>query len=260
MTEERVGVSGLRVGTFIKTPAPHIVELLGLAKLDFAVIDAEHGPFDRTAIDVMMLASRASGLPLIVRIPDHQPSTIMWALDLGAAGIVVPHVDDVEQARSVVHAAKYLVGSRGYSNGPRAAGYGTRSTTDVIRTGNDTKVICQIESATAVEQVEAIAEVAGVDGLLIGRADLALSCGLTDFGDHRIAEATARSLRAARGAGKGAAIVTGSAAELPVFRQMGATIAIVGSDQSLLRTSVATMVEAVRALDAMQPELIGAQA
>ena len=75
----------MRIGTFIKTPAPHIVEILGLTGLDFGVIDAEHGPFDRTSADLLMMAGRASGLPLLVRVPNADASTFLWALDIGAA-------------------------------------------------------------------------------------------------------------------------------------------------------------------------------
>ena len=78
-----------QVGTFIKTSSPHVVEVLGTTALDFAVLDAEHAPLDRAALDLMMLAGRAAGLPLLVRIPDRQPSTILSVLDIGAAGLLV---------------------------------------------------------------------------------------------------------------------------------------------------------------------------
>ena len=68
---------GLRVGTFVKTPSPQVIEILGLSGLDFSVVDAEHAPFDVSALDMMMLASHASGLPLLTRIP-HRRSAMAF--------------------------------------------------------------------------------------------------------------------------------------------------------------------------------------
>src|SRR6266567_4212348 len=87
------------IGTFIKTDSPHVVEVLGTTALDFGVVDAEHAPFDRAGLDRMMLASRACGLPLLVRVQDYTPTSIQTALDLDAAGILVPHVDSADFAR-----------------------------------------------------------------------------------------------------------------------------------------------------------------
>jgi len=99
-TENPVGTR--QVGTFVKTTSPQIIEVLGGAGLDFAVIDAEHAPFDRGTLDIMTIAARSVGLPLFVRIPDMNASTIQSALDLGVTGLLVPHVDSVEQARLLV--------------------------------------------------------------------------------------------------------------------------------------------------------------
>jgi len=83
---------GLRVGTFVKTPSPQVIEILGLAGLDFAVVDAEHAPFDVTALDMMMLASHASGLPLMTRIP-HRCSELGFAAVDGVDGIFIGPAD-----------------------------------------------------------------------------------------------------------------------------------------------------------------------
>ena len=104
----------MQLGTFVKTLSPHVVEILGLTGLDFAAIDAEHAPFDRAALDLMMLAGRAARLPIHVRIPDIAPATILSVLDIGAAGLVVPHVDSAAQAAEVVSRARYRGGVRGF--------------------------------------------------------------------------------------------------------------------------------------------------
>lgn len=169
-----------QAGTFIKTASPHIVEILGLTGLDFAVIDAEHAPLDRAMLDLMLLAGRAAGLPLLVRIPDRNPATILSALDMGAAGLLMPHVDTVADAQDLVRNARFRNGRRGYSGSPRFAGYGSMGMQQAVQAGDQALIICQIESPQAVENAAGIAAVPGVDGLFVGRADLALAMGLDD--------------------------------------------------------------------------------
>jgi 2-keto-3-deoxy-L-rhamnonate aldolase RhmA len=228
----------MRVGTFVKTPAPHIVEVLGLTGLDFCVLDAEHGPFDRASCDPMMIAGRACGLPIMIRIPDMAAPTVLWALDIGAHGLVVPHVDTAAQAAELVARARFNGGIRGLSNSARFAGYGTSSLVEAMALGDEAKLFCQIESAEAVDNAAAIANTAGVAGLVIGRADLALSIGETRMDAPAVLEGTRLSIAAARAAGKEAIIVS-STAEFPAFAAMGATMVIVSSDQGFLRTSAA---------------------
>lgn len=237
----------MRLGTFIKTPSPHVVEILGLTGLDFGLVDAEHGPFDRGLTDIMMVAGRAANLPLMVRVPNKSPDTFLWALDLGASAIVVPHVDTETQARAVVSAARFRGGERGFSNSPRYGRYGATSVDEAIALGDQAQVFCQIESAGAVGNAAAIAAVDGVQGVVIGRADLALSMGLTRLDHPDVLAATETSIRAARAAGKDAVIVTGGVGELSGFIKMGATVSVIGSDQSFLRVGAQQAVEAVAA-------------
>ncbi|MDX3906036.1 MAG: aldolase/citrate lyase family protein [Pigmentiphaga sp.] len=225
----------VQAGTFIKTVSPHVVEILGTTALDFGVLDAEHAPFDRTSLDLMMLAGRAARLPLYVRIPDFEPATILSTLDLGAAGIVVPHVDTAEQAALIVSRARYQGGVRGFSSSPRAAGYGTMSYQQAQEAGDQSLVLCQIESVEGLANVESIAAVPGVSGLFVGRADLSLSMGEQGSRSPAVLEATARIVRAALDAGKIAAMFVGNAAERDEFAAQGVTWFVIGSDQSLLR-------------------------
>ena len=230
-----------QIGTFIKTSSPQVVEVLGTTALDFAVLDAEHAPLDRAALDLMMLAGRAAGLPLLVRIPDRQPSTILSVLDIGAAGLLVPHVDSAADAEAVVSHAKYRGGQRGFSSSPRFAGYGTLGMKQALTLGDQALVICQIESPQAVACAAQIAAVPGVDGLFIGRADLALAMGLEDPKHPDVAAATDRSIAAALAAGKLAGVFTGSAAERDAYAAKGVNWFIFGSDQSLMRDAAAAV-------------------
>jgi len=224
-----------QVGTFVKTASPHVVEVLGTTALDFAVVDAEHAPLDRAAIDLMMLAGRAAGLPLLVRIPDAAAATVLSVLDMGAAGLLVPHVDTPEIAAQVVRRARFRGGERGYSSSPRWAGYGSLGMKQALAAGDDALVVCQIESPEAVAHAAQIAAVPGVDGLFVGRADLALALGLDDPKHPEVAVATERTLAAARAAGKLAGLFCGSVAERDASAAAGANWFVFASDQAFMR-------------------------
>jgi 2-keto-3-deoxy-L-rhamnonate aldolase RhmA len=225
----------MQVGTFIKTCAPQIIEILGNAGLDFGVLDAEHAPFDRMALDLALLAGRAARLPLYVRVHDQQAATMLNALDLGAAGVLVPHVDTEQQARDVVARTRFVGGERGYSGSPRSAGYGSVRMRDALAAGARSFVMCQIESVNAVAACPQIAAVDGVDGVFIGRADLALSMGLDDPQHPQVLQATDTIIRAGLAAGKCVGMFVSSMAERQRFAAQGVTWFVHGSDQALLR-------------------------
>ncbi len=225
----------LKLGTFVKTASPHVVEVLGTTALDFVCLDAEHAPFDRATLDLMVLAARAVGKPAFIRIAEVNPAVVLSALDIGAAGLLVPHVDSAEQARDVVAMARYKGGVRGFSSSPRFAAYGSLGMQEALRIGDEAQVICQIESEDAVRNAEAIAAVPGVAGLFVGRADLALTMGLDSPRDERVLEATRRVLAAATAAGKLAGMHVSGNAERDQFAALGADWFIVSSDQTLLR-------------------------
>lgn len=227
--------AAIRRGIFLKTAAPQLLEVLEGSGLDFAVIDAEHAAFDRRDIDLMLLAGRATGLPLYVRVPDHAASGIQSALDLGAAGVVVPHVDTPDMAREVVRAARYLGGTRGYSGGPRAAGYGSRPMAETIAAGDRSQVIVQIEHPDAVRAASAILAVDGVAGLLVGRADLSLAMGHTSQGPEVDAAIEAMMATLQVPDGRIVGFVTGSAEEQARWQARGANWFLVGTDHGLLR-------------------------
>lgn len=237
----------MKVGTFIKTPAPHVAEILGLSGLDFAVIDAEHGPFDRLAADMMMIGGKASGLPLFVRVAALDATSILWALDIGSAGLIIPHVDSADDAHVAVALARFQGGTRGFSNSGRFGNYGVRTMPEAIEHGDRAQIFCQIESSAAVVAADAIAAVPGVAGLVIGRADLALSLGEQSPNAPTVLEGTRHALAAATAAGKLGVIVVGHARELPQFVTMGAKMAIIGSDQSFLRHGADAAKEAAEA-------------
>ena len=238
---------GLRTGTFIKINSVHVVEVLGGTPLQFAVVDAEHAAFDRGDIDLLVLAARAVDLPLLVRVPDMSASTVQSVLDLGTAGLLVPHVDSIEQARELVSRTRCRTGVRGFSSATRAAGHGALPMAQALAATDDVFLMAQIESVAAVEAAAGIAAVEGIDGLFIGRADLALSYGETDARSAPVLSATRRVLDVALAAGKIAGMAVGTRGERDEFAAWGANWFVVGSDQSLLRQAACAAAQDTRA-------------
>jgi 2-keto-3-deoxy-L-rhamnonate aldolase RhmA len=228
------------VGTFIKTPTTHAIEILGDLGFDFVVIDEEHAPFSRESIDVALLAAQASGTAGIVRIPDATPARILSVLDCGATGVLVPHVASVETARSIAAASRYRGGRRGYSGSPRAGRYGaTPVWTNVEAADAQTTVIAMIEDPEAVANIEAIVNVDGIDGFFIGRGDLTVALGAPSNTAPVIHDAVERITGAARAAGKPVCVMVNSAAEAEGFQRLGASAFIVSSDQGFMRRAAA---------------------
>ena len=220
------------VGTFLKTPTGHGVEIVGDAGFDFVVIDQEHAPFDRSSTDVALAIACARGLPALVRVAG--PETILSVLDGGATGILMPHVATVEQARAVVAACRYR-GGRGFATSTRAGRYTAVPTWDHIdRSDADTVVVAQIEDVAALPHAAGIAAVEGVDSLFLGRGDLTAAFG-DRTSDRQVRDASDAIAAAARAAGKVVSVHTGNAAEAGYLSGLGATVFVLSSDQGFLR-------------------------
>ncbi|MDF0546646.1 aldolase/citrate lyase family protein [Sphingobium sp. H39-3-25] len=234
-------------GTFLKTPAHQTVELIAQTGLDFAVLDAEHAPFDPSQIDTCMLASQVADLPVLVRVPRNAPDTILSALDMGATGIFVPHVAYPDDAQRAAAAARYIGGKRGFSPSTRAGGYGTRGLRPYMEAADkEVCLILQIEDTEALDHLDAIASVEGVAGLFVGRADLAASMDV-DWNDRRLDDATVAVAKAAARAGIAAGAYLGDPGRLEEFRSWGVSFFVVGSDQSAMKTELARVAKAFQA-------------
>lgn len=227
------------VGCFIKTPHATVIEVLGATDLDFLVLDGEHSPFDKASINMCLLAARAVGIPLLIRVPDDSPAFILNVLDCGAAGVVVPHVVSVGQAERLAAAMRYVPGGRGIAGTTRAGGYGVKPLSEHCRdAANEVSLICQIEDREGVENAAAIAAVDGVDGLFVGRADLTVSYGLSDFDDAGIAKLCGDVLGTG---GAATGLFVAPSEEMAHWRRMGASFFVSGSDHSFLFAGAKTL-------------------
>lgn len=164
------------LGTMVTLPTASTAEILADAGFDWLFVDGEHGPLD-TADILAILQAVSHRIACIVRVPACDEVAIKKVLDLGAAGIIVPQVNSAEQAADVVRYARYAPeGSRGVGLA-RAHGYGFRFAEYVASANADISVIVQAEHRSAVENIDAIVQVPGVDAVLLGPYDLSASYG-----------------------------------------------------------------------------------
>lgn len=237
---QRLLSSELLLGSFIKTPTTHAIEILGGLGFDFVVIDEEHAPFDRVTIDNLLLAARASNVAGIVRVAEPSPAKLLAALDDGATGVLVPHVFNVGKANDIVAACRYRRGKRGFSNSPRAGGYGQLGVWDhVDRADASVTVVAMIEDPEALDVIDDIVAVEGLDGVFIGRGDLTLAMGASGTADPRVRAAAEHIVAAAHKANKPVCIMVADAKEAQDWRSLGASAFIVASDQRFMRQAAA---------------------
>lgn len=234
------------MGTFMKTPAPVVAEVLGLTELDVITLDTEHAPFGRSELDLCIAALRAADMPSLVRVADDSTTSIRNALDSGATGIVVPHVTSAEQAADIVRAAHFGEGGRGYAGSTRAAGYTTKAMAKHISdSGEQTTVVIQIEDIAALDNVARIAAVEGIDCVFIGRVDLAVAMQKS-VSDKNVLATVNDICIAATGAGTTVGLFTPSESELADWRKAGASLFLLSSDQSMLLASANTLARSIR--------------
>ncbi len=242
----RLRAKELLAGTWVKTPHPHVVEVLALTQLDCLVLDAEHAPFDRAALDLCLLAARAGGKPVLVRPADASHAAILNALDCGADGVILPHIRSAAEAEAAVQACHYVRGGRGYAGSSRAAGYATKGMAQHRSDAADVVVIAQIEDVEAVDAIDAIAAVAGVDALFIGRADLTISYGAATPDDPVVIAAVERICTAGRSADRAVGMFLTRVGDVRRWREAGASLFLLASDQDFLRAGATQLAADIR--------------
>jgi len=227
------------LGTFIKSPSPQAIEILGDLGFDFVIIDAEHAPFDKGTIDHLLLAAKASGIAALVRVAEASASHILSPLDSGASGVIAPHIDSVAKAKALVAQSRYSEG-RGFSNSPRAGGYGRKSIWQHVDQADDEVVVVgMIEDPSAVANIDDILSVEGLDAVFIGRGDMAVALNDREPGAPVVQDATAKVINAARRVGKTVLLLASTPQEAKSFHALGVGAFVISSDQGFLRTGAA---------------------
>lgn len=238
----RLASGDVVLGTFIKTPHPHVVEVLATTGLDCLCLDAEHAPFDRRDIDGCSLAARSGGMPVLVRTQSAAPELILNALDCGADGVLVPHIRNAAEARALATCARYGRGGRGYAGSSRAAGYGlTPIPEHLAETARRTVVIAQIEDVEAVDAIDAISAIEGIDALFVGRIDLTIALGCDDPDDAKVIDAVDRIVASCVAAKRPVGMFVARVSDVGMWREKGVRLFLLQSDHAFLRSGAAAL-------------------
>jgi 4-hydroxy-2-oxoheptanedioate aldolase len=226
-------------GPWLSLGSSTVADIAGRVGYDYVLIDAEHGPFNPTTIMDQLRALEATGTPAMVRVPCHEGWVLQQTLDAGAQTLMLPVVSRAEQAERIVAACLYPPeGRRGLGGSSmRSGGYGTIS--DYPTTANaQICLIAQIETGEALENIDAIAAVDGIDGLLIGPSDLGCDLGYqNDLGADALWDVIAEAVARIAATGKAAGVFTAPGRTERMI-EVGARLFGTTSDAGLLRAAM----------------------
>lgn len=235
-------------GAFLNLGSPLAAEACGVAGLDWVLIDLEHGAGTEAELVGQLHGAQAGGVHAVVRVESTDRPRPGRALDLGAEGIMLPRVDNADEARTAVSHLHYGPhGDRGVATYNRACRFGTRP--QAISEAYEHVVgIVQIETPGAVAAAREIAALGGVDALFVGPGDLSHAMGIFGRTDAPEFQSALRAVvDAAHAEGRAAGILVGAPAGVPAMRALGFTLIAVGSDSTLLLAGARAAAEAIRA-------------
>jgi 4-hydroxy-2-oxoheptanedioate aldolase len=212
-----------------------VAEIIAGAGFDWILIDTEHGPNEVPGVLSQLQAMSTGTAEPVVRVAWNDPVLIKRILDTGARSILVPFVQNADEARKAVAATRYPpLGIRGVSVAPRANRFG-RVPNYHRRAHEEMCVLVQVETRTALAEIEAIAAVEGVDGIFIGPSDLAADMGhLAEATHPEVQAAIASACARIRSAGKAAGMLTSDQEAAARYLGIGFSFVAVGSDVGVL--------------------------
>ena len=238
---------GTVVNGWLHVPSSFSAEVMAHAGWDSLTIDMQHGPVDYASLVPMLQAISTTDTVPVVRVPWHDPGLIMRVLDAGCYAVICPMINTSEEAEAFVGACRYP--PEGYrSYGPyRATLYGGQ---DYTEHANETVVtMAMIETQQALDNLDEILGVQGLDAVFVGPSDLGQSLGYgpgTDRGEPEVVEAIERILAAARDHGLAAGIFTGSPEYASRMAQKGFRFVTISSDVRLMASAAAGAVAALK--------------
>lgn len=235
------------VGTWIMSASPLVAEAVGHAGFDWGVIDMEHTPLDMMEVVHLLQAVGNTKMVPVVRVPWNDTVMVKRVLDAGAHSVLFPFVQNADEARRAVAATRYApAGVRGMAGMSRASKYGT--VPNYLQSANQGMgVIVQLETAQAVQQLEAICAVDGVDALFIGPADLSASMGHVGQLTHpQVMQLMGDAVQRCKACGKPVGTVGGSPDVVAQYRAMGFDYVAIASDLGLLMRGAQAAVQALR--------------
>ena len=225
------------IGSMVTLPSPAAAEILVELGYQWLFVDGEHGPLETAEVQAILQAV-GHRVPCIVRVPAAAEVPIKKMLDLGAAGIIAPQVNTAEQAADVVAWSLYAPDGRRGVGLARAHGYGLNFQEYVESANREITVVVQAEHAEAVENIEQIVQVEGIDAVLLGPYDLAASLGkMGQVDDPEVTGAIDRITAACQAAGIPLGIFGVSAEAIQPYIEKGYNLVVAGTDTIFLASA-----------------------
>ena len=226
----------VQIGLWSQLGSPISIEMIASSGIDWIGLDAEHGPSELVEIYHQLQACAAGGdAHPMVRLPWNDRVLIKQYLDIGVQTLVIPQIETAEQAREIVWATRYAPrGGRGYCSSPRASKFGRIKDYPFV-CEQELCILIQPETTVALENLEEMAAVEGIDGLFFGPGDLAADMGYLHQSTHpEVVRALILGGNRVRAAGKAAGIICANETLTRQYIEAGFNIVAVGSDQSIL--------------------------
>lgn len=251
--KEKIANNEKTLGVFQVLGDASIAEIIGYAGFDYVLIDTEHGPFEVQAAQEYIRAAKLAGTTPLARVKDRSRNSILKMLDVGAMGLVIPHLHEVDEIKRVVEYGKYYpIGDRGFGatsgNTFLTAEYtkqGIQSFFDVHN--EESLIIPQCETKESLENIEKIVNVDGVDGIFIGPYDLSVSLGIPGETEGPVIEdAVKRVVKAAQDAGKFTIIYTDKVESIQKNYDLGVDSVTYSSDASILSNRLTDLIAQVK--------------
>ena len=233
-----------QIGLWCSLASPIGAEILGDAGFDWLLIDTEHAPNDPFTVMQLLQAIQGSDTPVVVRVAWNDAVLIKRLLDVGVTSVLVPFVQNEDEAAQAVKAVRYPPrGVRGVATNARATRFG-RIADYAQKADAEMCVLVQAETLDAAKRIEAMAKVDGVDGIFIGPADLSASMGYLGQPRHpAVMEVIVDAIKRIRKAGKSAGFLTGNVDDAKAIIAAGANFCAVGSDAGLLVNATDALVK-----------------
>ena len=225
--------------------SPGIPIILKNAGCEFIIFDMEHGGLSLEQFKVLATISNSNNISPLIRIPEVSYNYVARALDLGAAGIMTPMVNSSEEAIKIVKSSKYPPeGIRGAGFGFAHDNYNNQNPLAYIQNANNELInIIQIETKSALENVESIAEINGVDCLWVGHFDLTNFLGIPgNFTSPIYLDAIKRVVEAGKANSKSLGIMVNNNEELEMYSRMGFNMIAVGTEMNILSRSISKII------------------
>jgi 4-hydroxy-2-oxoheptanedioate aldolase len=225
----------LQIGLWSSLSSHYAVELVAGSGFDWILLDTEHSPNDLESVLQQLQATAPYPTHPVVRVPWNDMVTIKRYLDIGAQSLLIPYVQNAEEAKAAVAYTRYPpAGVRGVAGATRATRFG-RVKDYAKRAHEEICVLVQVETQTALDSLEKIAAVDGVDGVFIGPADLHASLGYAgETNNPKVMPVIDDAIRRIRKAGKAPGILTGVEADAKRWIECGGLFVAVGADTGVL--------------------------